>query len=421
MIFSIFENIWLLFVEIAQYMLLGMSFVALFNFFFKKDLINNHIGKNDFKSIIKSALFGVPLPLCSCGVVPTSVYLSKNGASKPAVIAFLISTPQTGIDSIIATYGMLGPVFAIFRPIAALIMGFVGGIVFLFVNKDNQFDKDSSNEIKFEIEEITPNENIIEKAKKSIKYAYWEFLNDISTQFLIGLIIAGFISALVPNNFFADTIFQNKLLSMLLIILFSIPLYVCATASIPIAVTMMMKGLSPGIAYAFLVAGPISNAASIAILSKILKKKSLILYLSLVVIMTIIFGFILDWIHYTFNINPHLYMLHTHLHSHNFSLWQYILATIFIGLLSIIFYKKISIKIKNYFSKGKGGSEMHKYKVEGMSCSHCVMNVEKAIRSVEGVEDVKVVLAENSAEIKGNYDILKIKNAVDSIGYKFII
>lgn len=419
MIFAFFENTWFLLVEMSQYLLLGMLFVALLNLFFNKDLIVNHIGGNDIKSIIKSSLFGVPLPLCSCGVIPTSVYLSKNGASKPAVIAFLISTPQTGIDSIIATYGMLGPVFAIFRPIAALIMGIVGGITFLFFNKKEQINDSPQQETQFEFQEIKTNEPFFEKAKKSIKYAFGDFINDISTQFLIGLIVAGLIATIIPNNFFSETIFQNEFLSILLIIAFAIPMYVCATASIPIAVTLMMKGLSPGVAYAFLVAGPVSNAASIAILSKILKKKSLILYLSIVVILTIIFSYLLNWIHLIFNINPHTFMVHNHIHSHSFSLWQYLLALIFIALLSISYYNKIYFKIKDIIKKGV--PEMEKFKVEGMSCSHCVMNVEKAIRSVEGVEDVKVSLSENSAEIKGNYNLNKIKEAVDSIGYKFII
>lgn len=419
MIFAFFENTWFLLVEMSQYLLLGMLFVALLNLFFNKDLIVNHIGGNDIKSIIKSSLFGVPLPLCSCGVIPTSVYLSKNGASKPAVIAFLISTPQTGIDSIIATYGMLGPVFAIFRPIAALIMGIVGGITFLFFNKKEQINDSPQQETQFEFQEIKTNEPFFEKAKKSIKYAFGDFINDISTQFLIGLIVAGLIATIIPNNFFSETIFQNEFLSILLIIAFAIPMYVCATASIPIAVTLMMKGLSPGVAYAFLVAGPVSNAASIAILSKILKKKSLILYLSIVVILTIIFSYLLNWIHLIFNINPHTFMVHNHIHSQSFSLWQYLLALIFIALLSISYYNKIYFKIKDKIKKGV--PEMEKFKVEGMSCSHCVMNVEKAIRSVEGVEDVKVSLSENSAEIKGNYNLNKIKEAVDSIGYKFII
>jgi uncharacterized membrane protein YraQ (UPF0718 family)/copper chaperone CopZ len=419
MIFAFFENTWFLLVEMSQYLLLGMLFVALLNLFFNKDLIVNHIGGNDIKSIIKSSLFGVPLPLCSCGVIPTSVYLSKNGASKPAVIAFLISTPQTGIDSIIATYGMLGPVFAIFRPIAALIMGIVGGITFLFFNKKEQINDSPQQETQFEFQEIKTNEPFFEKAKKSIKYAFGDFINDISTQFLIGLIVAGLIATIIPNNFFSETIFQNEFLSILLIIAFAIPMYVCATASIPIAVTLMMKGLSPGVAYAFLVAGPVSNAASIAILSKILKKKSLILYLSIVVILTIIFSYLLNWIHLIFNINPHTFMVHNHIHSQSFSLWQYLLALIFIALLSISYYNKIYFKIKDIIKKGV--PEMEKFKVEGMSCSHCVMNVEKAIRSVEGVEDVKVSLSENSAEIKGNYNLNKIKEAVDSIGYKFII
>lgn len=277
-----------MFLEMAPYLLLGLFFVGILHLFFTKELIVRHVGANNFSSVLKAALLGVPLPLCSCGVIPSAVFMAKNGASRGAVISFLISTPQTGIDSIIATYGMLGWVFAIFRPIAAFIMGIIGGISALIFIKD---DRVSMTTQKLAIERINSTDGIDDdgcglpeidhkkltikqKARTMFRYSFVEFLDDISGQFFVGLIISGLIAYFIPAEFFANTSISNGLPGMLLMILIGIPMYVCATASIPIAVTLMMKGFSPGVAFAFLAAGPATNAASLSILIKALGKKT---------------------------------------------------------------------------------------------------------------------------------------------------
>ncbi|MFN3270763.1 MAG: permease, partial [Candidatus Kapaibacteriota bacterium] len=310
MIIEFLHKVWALFLEMSPYLLLGISFVAILDLFVSKSFIAKQVSRNNLGSIVKTAVFGIPLPLCSCGVVPTSVYLEKSGASKPSVVSFLISTPQTGIDSIVATYGMLGPIFAIFRPLAAFVMGIIGGIVTMFFqnsfhNKDRVKDNFQFDEI-----ELIKDGNFLNRAKKSLRYAFVEFVDDISTQFLVGLIIAGAIAYFVPDDFFASYLGNNKALGLLAIILFAIPMYVCATASIPIAVSLMMKGFSPGIAYVFLVAGPVTNAASIVILAKVLGKKLIIIYILTVIILAILFGLLLDWIFIITGINPHTQMSH---------------------------------------------------------------------------------------------------------------
>ncbi|MFN3305924.1 MAG: permease, partial [Candidatus Kapaibacteriota bacterium] len=189
---DLLKEIWIVFNEMAPYLLLGIFFVAILDLFVSKKLILKQISRNNISSIIKTALFGVPLPLCSCGVVPTSVYLEKNGASKPSVVSFLICTPQTGIDSIIATYGLLGPIFALFRPIAAFVMGIIGGIVTLFVQKNEERQTPTfPNFESIEIDNYENGKKIFQKLTKSFRYAFLEFIDDISTQFVIGLVIAG--------------------------------------------------------------------------------------------------------------------------------------------------------------------------------------------------------------------------------------
>lgn len=419
---GLIEQIWIVFVEMSPYILLGVSFVAILDLFVSKSFILKQVSKNNIGSIVKTAIFGIPLPLCSCGVIPTSVYLEKSGASKPSVVSFLISTPQTGIDSIVATYGMLGPIFAIFRPIAAFIMGIIGGLVTLLVQKNGEKKEKNTPSLNFsEIDIETKETNFIQKAQKSLRYAFVEFIDDISIQFLVGLLVAGAIAYFVPDDFFANVFKGNELLATLAVILFAIPMYVCATASIPVALSLMMKGFSPAVAYVFLVAGPVTNAASLAILSKVLGKKLLAVYVAVVITLSIIFGQVLNWIFISTGVDPHSQMNHSILHHHDASinLLDSIFAYIFLILLIASYFRKFYGKFKGLkMIKENNSSQI--YKVEGMTCNHCVMNVEKAIRSVSGVENVEVNLSTGLVKIDGKFSVNEVKTAVETIGYKFV-
>ncbi len=382
---GILEEIYHLFMEMAPYLMIGLIFVGILHIFFSKELIIRHIGKNNFSSVVKSAIFGIPLPLCSCGVIPTSVYMASNGASKPSVISFLISTPQTGIDSIIATYGVMGWVFAIFRPIAALIMGLFGGLLSIFVEKSGK--KVDISEQKFVLRAIdsesfnigTSSDKLTSKIKKMSKYAFIEFLDDISVQFLIGLIIAGLITFFIPDDFFRESTINSGLWGMIIMILISAPMYVCATASIPIAVSLLLKGFSPGVAFVFLAVGPATNAASFTIILKVLGKKLALSYLFSIMISAIIMGYLLDFIFFLFDINQSVILTHTHHHSDNvLDIILSGLSVIFFVLLIASYYRKIRDKYINRKELIVDKSDKI-LKIEGMTCNHCVMNVEKAI------------------------------------------
>ena len=408
-----------LFIEMAPYLMLGFLFVGILNLFITKDLIAKHIGDNSFKSVFKAALFGIPLPLCSCGVVPTSVYMAKNGASKPSVVSFLTATPQTGIDSILATYGMMGPVIAIFRPIAALLMGIINGILTRLGNiKDTELIK-PDHKISLDSYSFNP------KPKKDFKYysqklfvyPFVEFLDDISSQFIVGLFIAGLITYLIPENFFSKSMISNGLLGMLVLLLISIPMYVCATASIPIAVSLMLKGFSPGVAFVFLAAGPATNAASLSVISKVLGKKITTYYVVLIAVMSMAFGLLLDWIFLLLNIDPLSQIATVQGHNMNhFGIFQSIVSGILFILLIMSVYRKF---IKPKFKKElvmKNNNQ--KINIDGMTCNHCVMNVTKTIEAIPGVNSVEVSLAEHAAFIEGEFDIDKLRKDVEAIGYK---
>ncbi len=298
------HNLWELFVDMSFYISIGLLFTGILHAFVKKDVILKHIGKQNTSSVVKASVLGVPLPLCSCGVVPTAIYLGKSGGSKGAVVSFLTSTPQTGVDSIVATYGLMGPLFAVYRALAAFASGIVSGIATnIFCKNDEKIHTDLPESCSCACEgescasatktqEEDP--SFTAKLKSVFSYGFGEFLDEIALHFVIGLIIAALISTVIPEQWLAS--FTNPIISMVIMLIIGIPMYICSTASIPIALSLIMKGLSPGAAFVFLFAGPITNIASLTILYKALGKKVVAIYLACAAVCSILFGLLLDYI-----------------------------------------------------------------------------------------------------------------------------
>ncbi len=421
MIYELINEIIAMFIEMSPYILLGLLFVGILNLYINKELIIKHTGGDNLWSILKTSLFGIPLPLCSCGVVPTSVYINKNGASDSSTVSFLTSTPQTGIDSIIATYGMMGPVFAVFRPFAALIMGIFSGIfVKLAVNKKKR-NFISLDNLSNDTNNKSNDKTFKEKLKKSTNYAFVEFLDDISVQFVIGVIIAGFIAYFLPADLISDLGIESGLLAMIIVMLIAAPMYVCATASIPIAVALMMKGFSPGVAFVFLSVGPATNAASLSILTNTLGKKTITIYLLSLMISAILMGYLLDFIFNYFNITPDLSAMHSH-GSELSEYLMYAISVIFLIMLVFSFKRKYYYKIISIFKSDKkiksGRISMIKYNVEGMTCNHCVSNVKNAILSVDGTVNADIDLSSGTASVEGDFDKQEVIKRIENVGYK---
>jgi len=197
-----------------------------------KELVQRHLGGRKIWSVIKAAILGVPLPLCSCGVIPVAASLRKHGASRGATSAFLLSTPQTGVDSILVTYSLLGVAMAIFRPLVALLTGIIGGSIITFFEP-----KAMSNSEK---ETMSCTDSCCTGAEKKgrirqiLEFGFFTLPRDLGKALIVGLVIAGLISAMIPADYFADVLGQNSFLSMILMMLVGIPIYVCATASVPL-------------------------------------------------------------------------------------------------------------------------------------------------------------------------------------------
>jgi len=400
----------------SPYLLLGFLFAGMLHALVPNDKIVKYLGARNFRSVINAALLGIPLPLCSCGVVPTGLSFYKNGASKGSSISFLISTPQTGADSFMVTYSMLGLPFAIIRPILALITGIFGG---WFTNQITRKESEVSSDLSAETCVISGSKN---KFVEIFRYAFVDFLQDIAKWLVIGILIAAFISILIPDGFFMK--YQgNEFVNMLLAIVIAGPLYVCATGSVPIAAVLMMKGLSPGAALVFLMVGPATNATTIAMVSKVLGKKTLFAYLGTVIFSALFFGVLMN------EFLPQAWFAMSHMnhagHNHEDMTPQWLQITSSIALVLLI----LNVFRLRYWPTNKTSStsietsndmETKTVTVLGMTCNHCKLNVETNLRKLPGIMDITVDLQKEQAIIiadKINLEL--VKSTVEGLGYKY--
>jgi uncharacterized membrane protein YraQ (UPF0718 family)/copper chaperone CopZ len=407
---TFFKDFILLLGEMSPFLLLGFFFAGLLHAFISQRKIEYFFNGNPIVSSVLGSIFGIPLPLCSCGVIPTGTALYKNGASKSGSVSFLISTPQTGVDSILATFSLLGLPFAIIRPIAALITGITGGLVTsIITTKDPE-----SKKIQ---EQDTSSYTFIEKLYISFRYGFVEFIQDISKWLVIGLVLAAIISALIPDSFF-ELINLPPILQMILILAVSVPLYICATGSIPLAAVLILKGINPGAAFVLLMAGPATNAATITMIGKVLGKKSLFAYLATIIAGAIGFGLLIDYVfpsQWFTDISRHA----SHLHNNGLT-WLQIVSGI--GLLGLIINGYVQQRIKSLKEINSQtinkDMETKTIKVEGMTCNHCKSNVETNLQKLSFVESANVNLNEKTVTLRGdNIELGKIKDTIKSLGY----
>lgn len=397
------QEIWDLINKMSPYLLLGFGVAGLLHTFVPSGLYRRYIGQNNFRSVVWAALIGVPLPLCSCGVIPTAVSLRKEGASKGAATSFLIATPQTGVDSILATASLLGLPFAILRPVAALVTALFGGQLVTLATRNEPAESISRRS------EETAQLTFRQKLTGALRYGYLDMIQDIGLWLVVGLAVAGLITVLVPDGFFlrfADT----PVVNMAAMLAVSVPMYVCATGSIPIAVALMLKGLTPGAALVLLMAGPASNMASIFVIRKVLGSKTLWLYLLSITAGAIAFGCGIDYLLPREWFTSHLMQSHACC-SGGSAIFSTICSVAMCGLLVFALINRFLPK------KHKIAMDKRVFKVDGMMCNHCRANVEKALQSLQGVDNVDVDLAAGTATVTGSATDEAIVSAITGIGY----
>ena len=407
--------------EMSPYLLLGFLLAGLMRAFVPTHLYHRYLGQPNFRSVLNAMLLSLPVPLCSCGVIPTAMSLYRQGASKGASVSFLIATPQTGIDSIIATYSLMGLPFALTRPLAAIVTSLLGGQLVNWLDKTPAPTATARQTEEAEAERPA----LWTRIRQAMHYAFVEMMQDIGRWLVLGLIIAGLITAYVPDSIFA-LLADNTVLSIVVVLVCAVPMYLCATGSIPIAVALMLKGLSPGTALVLLMAGPAVNVASMLVVRKVMGLRTLLLYLLSIVGGAIGFALTIDYLLPRHWFTAQLEAMQSCCHEHTH--WFNIACSV---ILLLLFIHALWLR---YFHKGGCGhdhchchdeachchthaDEALRLHITGMSCNHCRANVEQAIKAVAGVTSVEVNLADAQAIVHGTASPESIRQAVESIGF----
>ena len=475
-----------LFSEMAPFLLLGFLLAGILHVWVPNQVYVPKISKPNFASVLWASLFGVPLPICSCGVIPTSIALRREGASKGASVSFLISTPATGVDSILATYSLLGLPFAILRPIAAFVTAMFGGVLTNFATRNESAEvavaehKESHKHHDHEhcgcedhdhdhcecdghdhcecgtlAGAATAKKSFVQKLGETVEYGLVNMVGDVSKWLMIGLLLGALISAFVPNELFL-ALREYPILCMVCVLLLAMPMYTCATGSIPLALALVAKGITPGAALVLLMAGPATSIASMLVVGKAFGKRTLVAYLASIAFGAMFFGFIVDTFFMDTFLSAMLPQGAAECHGHGaLGVFDYICA----GLLAVfmIYAKLVHKGCDGHCGCGCGDShcgcghdhdeeldheehdhcccghdhdhheheEHHDepktktYKVFGMTCSHCKACVEKAAFALEGVVFAAANVAKKELVIEGSVDEAALKKTIEEAGFEF--
>ena len=303
---------WNILVESSVFILFGLLVSGLLRVFLNPGSVSRHLGQGRFKSVFKASLMGIPIPLCSCGVLPAAAALKKQGANNGAVTSFLISTPESGVDSIAITYALMDPIMTVVRPVAAFVTAFAAGISENLIGKpdttrpivpDLSCPVDGCCDGQNCSPEVHRNHHsFTEKTKAGFRFAFTDVWGDLAVWFLFGLLLSGIITVLIPESVFSRYM-GGGFGSMLIMLGVGIPVYICATASTPIAATLILQGVSPGAALVFLMTGPATNVTSLTVLTRVLGRRATAIYLFAIAICAVGFGLLVDWIYSAMNIS----------------------------------------------------------------------------------------------------------------------
>jgi uncharacterized membrane protein YraQ (UPF0718 family) len=386
------QNFVALFLESAPWLLLGLLVAGIMHELVPVTFLERHMGNNSVGAITKAAVIGAPLPLCSCGVIPAALGLRRSGASTPSTISFLVSTPETGVDSVSVSYALLGPLYAIVRPIAAIVSAIYAGLMVRLFNHapvakvsthdDGHGHRSSTSQStccssKAEVIKVETNQHSccdsttvnalpvkedtccsgeakadapahagvfstgVVKSGQVVSYASGKLLDDIVKWLLIGLALAAAIKTWVPTDFLTQ--WGDGVIAMLVMAVIGIPMYICATASTPLAVGFLAAGLSPGAVLVFLMAGPATNVSTMGMIKQEMGSKTLVTYLFSVVSASIAFGYLVNWAVSAFSLQG-LIKTEGALHQHGADVQAIyaLCAVVLAGLIVRLYIKKMS-------------------------------------------------------------------------------
>ena len=324
-------QIWYILKEASVFLLFGFALAGVLAVLVPAKTLMRFFGTGKVKSVLWASAIGAPLPLCSCGVLPTALGLRRRGASKGATVSFLISTPETGVDSISLTYALMDPIMTIFRPVAAVTTAITAGLTTNFFGGREPEpagagapapaavqaadtcceDGHAHHHVHRQPDALETHDPAVGKARAGLLptvrsiygYAFRDLLDEIGHWLVLGIALSGVIAAALPPDIF-ERYLDDPLLSMLLMLVIGIPLYTCASAATPVMATLVLKGLNPGAALVFLLAGPATSLASITVLSKFLGARAMALYLGSIAVASLLAGFTLNWTYQALAIDP---------------------------------------------------------------------------------------------------------------------
>ncbi len=384
-----------LWMDMAPYLLLGMFIAGMLHLVMREDFISRHLGQSSPAAVLKATLLGIPLPLCSCGVIPVAASLRRDGASKGATMAFLVSTPTTGVDSVLATYSLLGPLFALFRPLAAFMSGLVvGGLSLLVEGDGKEMVKRAA---------LRPL-GIGSRLKGALRYGFVDLAREIGGWLLFGVLVGGAISTVLPKGFLRG-LGVHPALEALALLGVSVPLYVCATGSIPVAAALIAKGVSPGGALVFLVAGPATNTVTLTFVYSQMGRRALYLYLGSITAISLALGWGLNHLWHSLGSPADL------IAPAGKTLPQWMRAAAGVVLLGVILLGRLRKE------EGETSEVRCTFYVPDMSCSHCKARIEEVLRQLPGVEGVVVDLKGRTVGIMGEVDSREVEEALKEAGY----
>jgi len=378
---------WHVTLELAPWLLLGAVVAGLLHAVLPRGFVRRHLTGRG--AVFKAVALGVPLPLCSCGVIPAGLGLQKDGASKGASLGFLIATPQTGVDSLFVSGSMLGWPFAVFKLASAVALGWIGGAV-----TDRVVESDG--EVTPPTETGRPGLRAGASHAVMIVESIWRWL-------VFGIVVSALVTVLVPADAFEGFGAYGGALAMLAMLAVAVPLYVCATASVPIAASLVAAGFPPGAALVFLMAGPATNLATIGAVRKAFGGKALAVYLTTVVAGSVLLGWAFEFVLPAAG--------HVHAHEHGQSWWAVASAVVFLAALGFFAVSDARRMLR------RAPTETVEIGVEGMTCNGCVRKLERALAAEPGVTKVHVSREPGLAEVAGSVSLERVAAIVREVGY----
>lgn len=352
LITQFFVNLLMLANGMSMFILLGLLIAGVLKEITPADFISKHLGQSKISSVIKATLLGIPMPVCSCSVIPLAKSLQKEGASKGAVQSFLISTPITGADSIMVTYGFFGWIFTLFRVVTSIIIAITAGVLqnILDGRQPKQAPLFSATPTG-DMAPLAPSHDMNLSCSspgccdtathgkdgfsiiRAVNYAFVTLFKDIYKSLFSGILVGALFTTLLPKELLAP-LFEYQFITYIAVLIIAMPMYVCATTSLPIAAAFLLSGMSGGAAFVFLSAGPATNTVTMGVVGSMFGKKSLALYLATISILSIMFGFIYD--HYF----AALQVLDMHEFADNVSVADYISTAIMFALMLYYFFRR---------------------------------------------------------------------------------